>query len=120
MSPENNLIDKVPKGTKWNEFLFDYWDFTSQKDFTEEFTTSVDVNHYGNDKIYVNWRCLDRYKGRFHGHGLTRNMIDIRLYIPDRNLFLEEHFCYQYFARSRGSPPITTKIMFKRRSCQTL
>ena len=104
MSPENYLIAKVPKGTKWNEFLFDYWDYTCQKDFTEEFTTTVDVNCFGNDKIYVNWRCLDRYKGRFHGHGLTRNMIDIRLYIPDRNLFLEEHFCYRYFAQSRGLP----------------
>ena len=82
-SPENVLIPKAPKGSKWNEFLFDYWDYKSQIDFAVEFTTSVDVNQYGNDNIYVNWRCLARYKGRFHSHGLTRNMVDIRFYIPD-------------------------------------
>ena len=31
-------------------------------------------------------------------------MIDIRLYIPDHNLYMEEHFCFRYFARSRGLP----------------
>ena len=103
-NPEKVLIDKVPKGYKWSEYLFDYWDFTSQKDFMEEFTTTLDVNRYGNDKIYVNWRLLDKYKGHFRGHGLTRNMIDIRIYIPDRNLFLQEHFCFRYFARTHGSP----------------
>ena len=54
LSPENIWIPKVPKGSKWNEFLFDCWDYRSQKDFAEEFTTSLDVNCYGNDKIYVN------------------------------------------------------------------
>ena len=93
-NPEKVLIDKVPRGYKWSEFLFDYWDFRSQKDFMDEFTTTVDVNRYGNDKLYVNWRLLDKYKGHFRGHGLTRNMIDIRIYIPDRNLYLQEHFCF--------------------------
>ena len=23
------IINKVPKGTKWNDFLYDYWDYTS-------------------------------------------------------------------------------------------
>ena len=54
-NPEKVLIDKVPKGSKWSEFLFDYWDFQSQKDFMEEFTATVDVKRYGNNKIYVNW-----------------------------------------------------------------
>lgn len=58
LSPNN--IPKVLKGSKCNEFLFDYWGYKSQKDFAEEFTTSLDVNCYENDKIYVNWRCLDR------------------------------------------------------------
>ena len=92
LSPENILIDKVPKGLKWNEFLFDYWDYKSQKDLTEEFTTSLDVNHYGNDKIYVSWRCLDRYKGRFHGHDWTQNMIDICLYILTETCFWKNIF----------------------------
>ena len=90
-NPENVLIDKVLKGSKWSKFLFDYWDYLSQKDFIDEFTTSNDVNRYGNDKIYINWRLLNRYKGRYRGHGLTHNMVDICLHIPDRNLYSEEH-----------------------------
>ena len=103
-SPTGLLINKIPRGTKWNDFLFDYWDYKSQCDFKEELITTLDVNRFENDKIFVNWRVLDRYKGRFGRHGLTRNMIDIRIYIPDRNLAMEEHFCYRYFCRSRGSP----------------
>ena len=91
------LINKVPKGTKWNDYLFDYWDFKSQCDFEEEFTTTTDVNCFGNDKVFVNWRVLDRYKGRFQTHSLTRNIIDIRVYISDRNIMMQEHFCYRYF-----------------------
>ena len=112
-NPKNVLIDKVPKGSKWSEFLFDYWNYLSQKDFMDEFTTSVDVNHYGNDKIYVNWRLLDIYKGRYRGHNLTHNMVDICLYIPGRNLYLEEHFCYHYFACSHGSPDSLLRACIK-------
>ena len=32
-SPEGHMINKVPKGYNWGEFLFDFWDFTSQQDF---------------------------------------------------------------------------------------
>ena len=78
-----------------------------------EFTTTVDVNRYGNDKIYVNWRLLDKYKGHYRGHGLTRNMIDIRIYIPDRNLYLEEHFCFQYFTHSHGLPDSLLRACIK-------
>ena len=103
-NPDNVLIDKMQKGSKWNEFLFDYWDYRSQKYFMDKFTTSVDVNRFGNDKIYVNKRLLDCYKGRYHGHGLMHNVVDICFYIPDRNLYLEEHFCFHHFAHSCGSP----------------
>ena len=103
-SPSGMLINKVPKGSKWNDFIYDYWDYTSKLDFEDEFMTTIDVNRFGHDKVFINWRCLDCYKGHYNRHGLTHNMIDIRAYIPDRNLFLEEHFCYRYFCRSRGSP----------------
>ena len=62
------------------------------------------MNRFGHDKVFINCRCLDHYKGHHNGHGLTHNMIDVRAYIPDRNLFLEEHFFYRYLCRSRGSP----------------
>ena len=104
------LIDKVPKGSKWSEFLFDYWDFWSQKDFMDEFTTTVDVNRYSNDKIYVNWRLRDKYKGHYRGHGLTRN---IRIYVWDCNLYLEEHFCFRYFSHSHGSPDSLLRACIK-------
>ena len=26
------MIDKVPKGYKWNDFIYDYWDYMSQLD----------------------------------------------------------------------------------------
>ena len=112
-NPENIPIEKVPKGSKWSELLFDYWDYLSKKDFSQEFPTGVDVNHYGNNKIYVNWQILDKYKGRYHDHGLTQNMVDIQLYIPDRNLYLEEHFCFHYFPHSRGSPDSLLRACIK-------
>ena len=110
---ENVLIDKVLKGSKWSEFLFDYWDYFSEKDFMDEFTTSADINCYGNDKIYVNWRLLDRNKGCYRGHGLTLNMVDIYLYIPDRNLYLDEHFCFHYFACSHCLPDSLLRACIK-------
>ena len=39
----------------------------------------------------------DKYKGWYGGIGLTRNMVDIRIYIPTHNLFCEDHFCFCYF-----------------------
>ena len=32
-SPSGRMISKVPKGYKWGEFLFDFWDYTSQNDY---------------------------------------------------------------------------------------
>ena len=34
-SPSGMLINKVLKETKWNDFLHDYWDYTSQLDFKD-------------------------------------------------------------------------------------
>ena len=54
-SPSGRLITKVPKGYKWGEFLFDFWDYTSQNDFKEEFMTTLSVNHNRFGKIFCNW-----------------------------------------------------------------
>ena len=87
----------------WGEFLFDYWYWLARKDFENNYTTLLEVNHNGNDKIFMNWHVSDKYKGCYGGIGLTRNMVDINIYIPSRNLFCEEHFCFQYFNRYLGS-----------------
>ena len=54
-SPSGRMISHVPKGFKWSEFLFDFWDFMSQQDFADEYITSLCVNHNGHSKIYCNW-----------------------------------------------------------------
>ena len=73
----------------------------------------MDVNCFGKDKIYINWRVLDRYKAHYKTHNLTRNMVDIKVYIPDRNIVMTEHFCYRYFNRSRGSPHSLVRNLLK-------
>ena len=62
-SPSGHMVSYVPKGYKWSEFLFDFWDFASLNNFDDEYTTSRCVNHYRHSKIYCNWRVLDRYNG---------------------------------------------------------
>ena len=49
----------------------------------------------------------------FQGYGLTRNMVDIRIYIPERNLKMEEHFCFNYFPHSHGSPQSLVENILK-------
>ena len=41
------------------------------------FTTLLEVNCNGNDKIFMNLCVSDKYKGHYAGIGLTRNMVDI-------------------------------------------
>ena len=82
-SPSGHMISYVPKVYKWSKFLFDFWDFSSLNNFDDEYTTSLCVIHYGHSKIYCKWRVLDRYKGNYNRFGLTRNMVDIKLYIPE-------------------------------------
>ena len=66
------------------------------------------------EKCFCNWCVLDRYKVCFQGYGLTRNMVDVRLYIPECNLKMEEHFCYRYFSWSWGSPASLVENIWKR------
>ena len=43
---------KFQKGYKWNDFIYDYWDYMSQLDFEDEFMTTIDVNRFGHDKVF--------------------------------------------------------------------
>ena len=103
-SSDGQLIRGCPDTLLWAEFLFDYWDWHARLDFENKYTTLLEVNRNGQDKIFVNWRVSDKYKGWYGGIGLTRNMVDIRIYIPTRNLFCEHHFCFRYFNRYLGTP----------------
>ena len=69
--------------------------------------------HYGHSRIYCNWRGLDRYKGKYNRFGLTRNMVDIKLYIPERNVQMHEYFCYKYFPCSKESPHSLVQNLLK-------
>ena len=91
---DGELIKGCPHTLLWGEFLFDYWYWLARKDFENNYTTLLDVNHNSNNKIFVNWHVSDKYKGCYGGIGITRNMVDIKVYILSRNLFFEEHFCF--------------------------
>ena len=93
-SGDGQMISKVPLSNPWNEFLFDYWDYYYQVDFENNFTTLVEINILGQKKIYCNWCDLDRYKGHYEHHNLTRHMVDVNIHIPGQNLKLQHHFCY--------------------------
>ena len=56
------------------------------------------------NKVYACWHILDRYRGRYINRNLTRNMVDIKVTVPEMNIVFEEHFCFKYFSRSKGSP----------------
>ena len=41
---EGELINSIPGGYKWQDFMFDFWDFKQQQKFHNCFTTSLEVN----------------------------------------------------------------------------
>ena len=98
------FVLSTPLMRKWAEFLQDLWEWRTHELFEQNYVTDIDVNNAGQGKIFAAWRVLDQYRGRFRRKNLTRNVVDIRITIPERNLFITEHFCYKYFQRSRGSP----------------
>ena len=67
----------------------------------------------GKGKIYAAWRIMDQYRGRYRSKNLTRNVVDIKITIPDANVIISEHFCYKYFCRSKGSPYTTVPDILK-------
>ena len=38
------LVDNIPGGYKWQDFIFDYWDLKQQQKFQNHYTTSLEVN----------------------------------------------------------------------------
>ena len=56
---------------------------------------------------------MDQYRGCYRSKNLTRNVVDIKITIPDANVIISEHFCYKYFRRSSGSPYTTVPDMLK-------
>ena len=101
---DGDMVKTIPSGYKWLDYAFDYWDFRQQQRFQNRYTTSLEVNRCGNNKVYCNWRVSVKYKGRYMQQNLTRNMVDISLTIPSLNITKEEHFCFKYFNYRTGSP----------------
>ena len=56
---------------------------------------------------------MDQYRGHYRSKNLTRNIVDIKITIPDANVIISEHFCYKYFQKSAGSPYTTVLQMLK-------
>ena len=56
---------------------------------------------------------MDQYRGCYRSKNLTRNVVNIKITIPDANVIISEHFCYKYFRRSSGSPYTTVPEILK-------
>ena len=111
---DNNIfVTSCPLTKKWSEFLFDVFNWKTHELFEENYVTELDVNRHGKGKIYAAWRVMDQYRGRYRSKNLTRNVVDIRITIPDANVIISDHFCYKYFRKSAGSPYTTVPTMLK-------
>ena len=44
---DGELVDSIPGGYKWQDFIFDYWDFMQQQKLQNHYTTSLKVNGGG-------------------------------------------------------------------------
>ena len=98
------FVLSTPLTRKWAKFLQNMWEWHTHQLFEQNFVTDIVVNNAGNGKIFAAWHVLDQYRGRFRRKNLTRNIVDISITIPERNLVITEHFCFKYFQRSQGSP----------------
>ena len=95
----------MPDTFKYRNYLIDMMEFRMQHYFnSDDFTCDINVNMNGHNKVYVAWRVLDQYRGRWGRRSVTRNVVDIIVNIPEWNVQVEHHFCFRYFNRSRGSP----------------
>ena len=104
MNDSGLYVSSCPITRKWSEFLLDLWNWRTHDLFEENYVTELDVNHFGNGKIYAAWRVMDQYRGRYRRQNLTHNVVDIMITLPEQNLTISEHFCYKYFRRATGSP----------------
>ena len=100
-----NFVPTIPDTFKYRNYLIDLMEFCVQHYFNnDDFTCDLDVNLQGHNKVYTAWRVLDRYRGRWGHCSVTRNVVDIIVNIPEWNVQVEHHLCFQYFNHSRGSP----------------
>ena len=109
----NIFVTSCPPTKKWSEFLFDVFNWRTHELFEQNYVTDLEVNRRGNGKIYASWRIMDQYRGRYRSKNLTRNLVDIRITIPEANVVLSDHFCYKYFRKSSGSPYTTLPTLLK-------
>ena len=103
-SVDDIVVTSTSHNLKCTEFMKDVWDYRTHEDFANDYVTDVNVNTYGSNKVYACWHILDRYRGHYLNRNLTRNMVDIKVTVPEMNIVFEEHFCFKYFACSKGSP----------------
>ena len=64
----------------------DVWDYKMHEDFANGYIMDVNVNTYSNNKVYACWHILDRYRGHYINRNLTRNMVDIKVTVPEMNI----------------------------------
>jgi hypothetical protein len=94
------MIESVPNSSKWKEFLEDFWDYQEEVHFkTGRWTSHVTTYEQGRGKISAIWQVLKRYRGRYGLSSVTRNIVDVKLAIPDFNVLLDYHFTYAYFPK---------------------
>ena len=63
---EGELNNSIPGGYKWQDFIFDFWDFKQEQKFHNHFTTSLEVNWGGvKNKVFCDWGVSEKYKGRY-------------------------------------------------------
>ena len=53
------LVTSTSHNLKWIEFMKDVWDYRTHEDFANSYITDVNVNAYGNNKVYACWHILD-------------------------------------------------------------
>ena len=96
----------------------DVWDYKTHEDFANGFVTDVNVNTYGCNKGHTCWHILDQYRGHYVNRNLTKNMVDIKVTIPEMNIIFKEHFCFKYFAHSKGLPYTLVPKILKGAVCK--
>ena len=101
---EGEVISSLPYGKRFSEYLFDFADYNTSWRMEEKFVTTKVVAALGRDKISLYWRLLDKYSARYDRNGYTRNLVDVVVIIPERNIIAEEHFCFRYMSRHQGEP----------------
>ena len=103
---EGEVVSSLPYSKKFSEYSFDFADYNASWRMEEKFVTTKEVSALGRDRISLYWRLLDKYSARYDRNGYTRNLVDVVVLIPERNIIAEEHFCFRYMSRRQGEPAV--------------